>query len=139
VEPSKKTNGNEPSQPPWILSAAYWNDVAKDVVKAASAALVIYLCGVVGGVFKVHFAILVIIVIVIISVIVYVFIFSLSMKGKHYPGLASLICALGGVGVAGFASTNWHLAAGWFILISLGYAVTVLVISFWIISHVLKM
>jgi hypothetical protein len=139
VEPSNKTNENEPSQLPWILSAAYWNDVAKDVVKAASAALVIYLGGVVGGVFKIHFAILVVIVIVIISVIVYVFIFSLGRKGKHHPGLASLICTLGGVGVAGFVSSNWHLAAGWFVVISLGYAATVLVISFWIIGHVLKM
>jgi hypothetical protein len=141
VEPSKKTNGNEPSQLPWILSAAYWNDVAKDVVKAASAALVIYLGGVVGGVFKIHFAILAIIVtvIVIISAMVFVGIFAIGKKtGKHHPGLASLICPLGGVGVAAFVSSNWHLASGWFVLICLGYGGIVLVISFWIIDHVLE-
>jgi hypothetical protein len=50
-EPNAKSKS---SSRPWIISLAYWNDVAKDVVKAACIAFVIYLGGVIAGIFKLH-------------------------------------------------------------------------------------
>jgi hypothetical protein len=139
VEPSKDTNGNEHSRRPWILSAAYWNDVAKDVVKAASAALVIYLGGVVAGVFRIHLAILAIVVIFAITIIVYVTIFAIGMKGKQRPGLASLVTSAGGAGTAQFITVNWHIAGiWWYLLITAGYSAVLLVVSFWIIDHLIE-
>ena len=52
--PARDLAPKEQSSRPWVLSIAYWNDVAKDVVKALCVAFAIYLAGVVGGVFKVH-------------------------------------------------------------------------------------
>ncbi len=44
----------KPPSRPWIISLAYWNDVAKDVVKAACVAFSFYLGGVMVGIFKLH-------------------------------------------------------------------------------------
>jgi hypothetical protein len=52
--PAKDLGSKEQPSRPWILTMAYWDDVAKDVVKALCVALAIYLGGVAGGIFKVH-------------------------------------------------------------------------------------
>jgi hypothetical protein len=52
--PAKDLDPREQLARPWILTTVYWNDVAKDVVKALCVALAIYLGGAAGGIFKVH-------------------------------------------------------------------------------------
>jgi hypothetical protein len=54
-----KPESSASSPRPWIVSLAYWNDVAKDVVKAICVTFVIYIGGVLVGVFKLHTAIVV--------------------------------------------------------------------------------
>jgi hypothetical protein len=48
--PTTKLDSKEQPSRPWILTLTYWNDVAKDVVKALCVAFAIYLGGVIGGI-----------------------------------------------------------------------------------------
>jgi hypothetical protein len=52
------SSDSNPRSRPWIISLVYWNDVAKDTVKALTIALVVYIGGVIGGVFKLHHQVL---------------------------------------------------------------------------------
>ena len=119
---SAKPSESKPSRP-WILSASYWNDVAKDTVKAVCVALAIYLAGVLGGIFKLHVQILYIALALVAPIFLYVLPVLLFKRTRS--GLAGIIVGsiAGGLGVAwvsSIASTTWHVGDGWEVLISVG-------------------
>src|SRR5690349_16931396 len=107
----KKPDYNVHPPRPWIFSATYWNEVAKDVVKATSAALVIYLFGVIAGVFKLHIIILFIVLIILAFILFNAILVYLVREGKvRRPGLVGAI--IGGVGggvIAQVINSNWGL------------------------------
>ena len=99
---------------PWIFSATYWNDVAKDVVKATTAALVIYLFGAIAGVFKLHIAILFIVLVILAFILLFTILEYLYRTGKVQRAwlAGGIIGAVGGGAVAQIVNSYWHLP-GW--------------------------
>src|SRR5690242_7143246 len=135
---AQSTKPDPTSSRPWIFSATYWNDVAKDVVKAACAALVIYLCGVIGGVFKLHIEVLVIVLIIVVTILLYAALEYLVKIHKLRPALAGYIVGIPAAGgITEFISLKWHLPSGWYYLIGAGFATLVLVIGRWLGRRVL--
>jgi hypothetical protein len=122
--PTKDLDSKELPPRPWILTAVYWNGVAKDVVKALCVALAIYLGGVIGGVFKVHPQIIAAALIVIIALLGYVTLESLLYRVKLRQR-SRLVGAIGGgiigaiIGVvcgtpeAIIVANTWHSAPAW--------------------------
>ena len=129
MAPSEESGNNKQPSRPWILSKQYWNDVAKDTVKAACAALAIYLGGVVGGVFKLHIQILIIAAIFAGSIIAYVILTYFTER----PGLVFVIgCIIGGItagGITATATRGHHLGAGWGFLVGVGIGALVVVMG----------
>ena len=130
MAPSEELGNNKQPSRPWILSKQYWNDVAKDTVKAACAALAIYLGGVVGGVFKLHIQILIIAAIFAGSVLAYA-ILGYFAERLRLNSIA-IACIIGGIAAGGITATatrGHHLGAGWGFLIGVGVGALMAVIG----------
>jgi hypothetical protein len=122
--PAKDLDSKELPPRLWILTGAYWTDVAKDVVKALCVAFAIYLGGVIGGVFKVHPQMIAAALIFIIAIVSFVVLNSLLYRirlrqqsrvvGAIGGGLIGAI--IGTVCVAPevvIITTTWHTAPAW--------------------------
>jgi hypothetical protein len=93
--PAKDLDPKELPPRAWILTVAYWNDVAKDVVKALCVAFAIYLGGAIGGVFKVHPQIIAVGLIVVVAILADVALNSLLYRVKLRQR-SRLVGAIGG-------------------------------------------
>ena len=135
----KKPDNNVRPHRPWIFSAVYWNDVAKDVVKATSAALVIYLFGAIAGVFKLHIAILWIVLVVLAGILLYTTLEYLFRKGKvRRAWLAGGIIGAVGGGVLGqIINSNWHLPGWTGYPVGAGFALVTAGVGVWLGGRVL--
>lgn len=124
---------------PWIFSATYWNDVAKDVVKATSAALVIYLLGVIAGIFKLHTAILWIVLVILVGILSYAALEYLVRKGRvRRPWLAGgIIGGVGGGVVGQVINSTWGLPNWAAFLVGAGFALLTAGVGAWLGGRVL--
>ncbi len=133
MAPPIKPGDNVPSSRPWIFTATYWNDVAKDVVKVTCSALTIYLLGTIGGIFKLHIEILVIVLVIAAFILLFALLEYLIRNRNLRPGWAFIIVgAAGGVVIQVIISLKWHLPGWSFILISFGFVLLVGGIGRWL-------